>query len=225
MLSIKEALNTTVIPFMFPPDSPNLRMLQAVGSETQKEKYLKPYIAGEMHSAIAISEPGAGSDPTGLRTSAVRTDEGWTINGRKIWISGAKNADFLVVMARVGHGARHEGITAFIVEKDSPGFHIEREISMLGGGFLTYELVFDNCRLPADALLGEIGQGYAPMRLRLVIRRLEMAAISLGSAQRALDILAEYAKSRVTFGVSLARTVRRSSGGWPMRQSRCTPAV
>jgi acyl-CoA dehydrogenase len=204
MMAVTEELAKTVVPFQLPPDSPNLRMLQAVGSPTQKERYLQPYINGEMSSAIAISEPGAGSDPTGLQTRAVRTAEGWAITGRKIWISNAKSADFIIVMARVGEGKRHEGITAFIVEKDTPGFVVEREIPMLGGGFTTYEIVFDDCRVPEDALLGEIGKGYEPMQLRLLTRRLQMGAMAVGTTQRALDILVEHACQRVTFGLPLA---------------------
>jgi alkylation response protein AidB-like acyl-CoA dehydrogenase len=201
--AVKEEMGRSCVNFTLPPDSPNLRMLQAVGTEAQKQKYLKPYIEGRMTSAIAISEPGAGGDPAGLRTRAVLEKGEWVINGRKIWISNAKNADFIIVMARVGDEQRRGGITAFIVDKGTPGFIIEREIPMVGGA-RTYEIVFDNCRIPEDSVLGAIGHGYAPMQLRLLTRRLEMGSTALGIARRALDMLCEHAKQRETFGVRLA---------------------
>lgn len=203
MIGVAEELAMTSIPFQFPPDSPNLRMMQAVGSDVQKAKFLQPYIDGTMTSAIAISEPGAGGDPVAMLTRAVQDEKGWVINGRKIWISNAKNADFIIVMARVGEGKRQEGITSFIVEKGTPGFIIEREVPMLGG-LLTYEILFEDCRVPEEALLGQVGQGYAPMQLRLMTRRLEMGAAAIGTTRRALEILTEHARQRVTFGVALA---------------------
>ena len=105
MAAVNEELGQTCVPFVLPPDSPNLHMLQAVGTEAQKRKYMQPYIAGRMVSAIAISEPGAGGDPAGMKTRAVKDGDHWVINGRKIWIS-AHAADFIIVMARVGSDAR-----------------------------------------------------------------------------------------------------------------------
>jgi acyl-CoA dehydrogenase len=203
MAAVHEELGRTCVPFVLPPDSPNLRMLQAVGTEAQKRKYMQPYIEGRMLSAIAISEPGAGGDPAAMKTRAVLDGDQWVLNGRKIWISNARAADFIIVMARVGSDARQGGITSFIVEKGTPGFIIEREIPMLGGGS-TYEIVFEDCRIPADSVLGEIGRGYAPMQLRLRTRRLEMGSTCIGIARRALDMLCEHAKQRETFGVKLA---------------------
>jgi alkylation response protein AidB-like acyl-CoA dehydrogenase len=203
MAAVHEELGRTCVPFVLPPDSPNLRMLQAVGTEAQKRKYMQPYIEGRMVSAIAISEPGAGGDPAAMKTRAVREGEHWVLNGRKIWISNARAADFIIVMVRVGNDARQGGITSFIVEKGTPGFIIEREIPMLGGGS-TYEIVFEDCRIPADSVLGEIGKGYAPMQLRLRTRRLEMGSTCIGIARRACDMLCEHARQRETFGVKLA---------------------
>ena len=203
MALVAEEMAKTPIPFQLPPDSPNLRMLQAIGTPEQKARYLQPYIEGRMTSAIAISEPGAGGDPSAMRTKAELVGDQWVLNGRKIWISAAKTADFAIVMARVGGGARRDGITSFIVERGTPGYIIEREIPMLGG-LSTYEIVFDDCRIPAGALLGEIGQGYEPMQLRLRTRRLEMGSTAVGIAQRALDVMVEHANQRVTFGVPLA---------------------
>ena len=203
MAAVHEELGRTCVPFVLPPDSPNLRMLQAVGTAAQKAKYLQPYIEGRMSSAIAISEPGAGGDPAGMKTRAVLEGEHWVINGRKIWITNASTADFIIVMARVGNDQRQGGITSFIVEKGTPGFIIEREIPMLGGES-TYEIVFEDCRIPEDSVLGEVGKGYAPMQLRLRTRRLEMGSTCIGIARRALDMLCEHARQRETFGVKLA---------------------
>jgi alkylation response protein AidB-like acyl-CoA dehydrogenase len=203
MAAVHEELGRTCVPFVLPPDSPNLRMLQAVGTEAQKRKYMQPYIEGRMSSAIAISEPGAGGDPASMKTRAVLEGDQWVLNGRKIWISNARAADFIIVMARVGDDARQGGITSFIVEKGTSGFIIEREIPMLGGES-TYEIVFEDCRIPKDSVLGEVGKGYAPMQLRLRTRRLEMGSTCIGIARRALDMLCEHAKQRETFGVKLA---------------------
>ena len=203
MAAVHEELGRTCVPFVLPPDSPNLRMLQAVGTEAQKRQYLQPYIEGRMTSAIAISEPGAGGDPAAMKTRAVLDGAQWVLNGRKIWISNARAADFIIVMARVGSDARQGGITSFIVEKGTPGFIIEREIPMLGGGS-TYEIVFEDCRIPADSVLGEVGKGYAPMQLRLRTRRLEMGSTCIGIARRASDMMCEHARQRETFGVKLA---------------------
>lgn len=203
MAAVHEELGRSCVPFVLPPDSPNLRMLQAVGTEAQKKKYLQPYIEGRMASAIAISEPGAGGDPAAMKTRAVLDGEQWVLNGRKIWISSARAADFIIVMARVGSDQRQGGITSFIVDKGTPGFIIEREIPMLGGGS-TYEIVFEDCRIPKDSVLGEVGKGYAPMQLRLRTRRLQMGSTCIGIARRALEMLCEHAKQRETFGVRLA---------------------
>ena len=175
LAGVHEEQGRTCVPFTFPPDSPNLHMLIAVANAEQRVKYLEPYARGEAHSAIAISEPGAGGDPAGMTTRAVRQGNDWVINGRKIWVSRVPQADFVIVMARTGEGKRAEGVTAFIVERGTKGFIIEREIPMLGGQ-RTYELVFDDCRVPASQLLGVEGKGYAPMQLRLTVRRLQMGS-------------------------------------------------
>jgi len=203
LMAMNEELGRTVVPFTFPPDSPNLHMLMAVADERQRELYLRPYAEGRAHSAIAISEPGAGGDPAGMTTRAMRDGEGWVINGRKIWVSRVPQADFVIVMARTGEGKRHEGITAFIVERDTPGFVTEREIPMIGG-HRTYELVFEDCRVPDSQVLGQTGQGFTPMQLRLTVRRLQIGAWCVGIARRALEMLCEQARNRVTFGARLA---------------------
>jgi len=203
-MGIYEELGRTVTPFTFPPDSPNLHMLMATANERQRKRYLEPYARGEMRSAIAVSEPGAGADPAAMTTRAVKDGEHWVINGRKIWISFVKAADFTILMALTDPAKKARGgVTAFIVEKGTPGFIIEREIAMLGGA-RTYEIVLDNCRLHEDQVLGKVGDGFGPMQLRLTVRRLEMGAWCVGMARRALDMMTAHAKLRVTFGAPLA---------------------
>ena len=200
---VNEELGRTAVPFNFPPDSPNLHMMMQVASPFQKERYLEPYARGEALSCIAISEPGAGGDPAGMTTRAVPDGDDWVINGRKIWVSTVPQSDFIILMARTGEGKRQEGVTAFIVEKGAPGFIIEREIQMIGGR-RTYELVFEDLRVPARQVLGQVGQGYAPMQLRLNVRRIEMAAKLIGMSRRAMQMMIEHVKQRVTFGQKLA---------------------
>ena len=204
MLAIQEKLKSTITPFIFPPDSPNLHMLMAVATPDQKVKYMQPYAQGEAKSCIAISEPGAGGDPAQMKTRAVRDGDEWVINGRKIWVSNVPKADFIILMAATDpdKGA-HGGITAFIVEKGTPGFIIEREIPMLGGA-RTYELIMDDLRLPDSQILGEVGAGFAPMQKRLTVRRLEMGAMCVGMAQRAIDMMVEHTQQRETFGQKLS---------------------
>lgn len=204
LVLVNEELMRTAVPFTFPPDSPNLHMMLKTVTPAQREKYLMPYADGKTVSAIAISEPGAGGDPAGMRTRARQEGDDWIINGRKIWVSRIKDADFSIVMAVTDpeKGSRG-GITAFLVDKGTPGFIVEREIPMLGG-HRTYEVVFEDCRVPASQILGEIGQGFAPMQLRLTVRRLQMGAWCVGMASRALDMMTEHAINRVTFGEALS---------------------
>ncbi len=204
MLAVHERLRRTITPFIFPPDSPNLHMLMAVANAEQKQKYMQPYADGTKKSCIAISEPEAGADPAHMRTRAVRENDEWVINGRKIWVSNVPKADFLILMATTdpAKGARG-GITAFVLDRDTPGFTIEREIPMLGG-VRTYELSLDNVRLKDSQVLGEVGQGFAPMQLRLTVRRLEMGAGCVGIASRALEMMCTHVQQRTTFGEKLA---------------------
>lgn len=204
MVGVYEAMGSSVTPYTLPPDSPNLRMMIATADERQRDAYLAPYVRGETISAIGISEPGAGSDPAGMITRAERDGEDWILNGRKIWISRAAEADFTIVMAVTDRqkGARG-GMSAFIVDKGTPGFNVLRKIPMLGGHF-TYEVALEDCRVAGWKLLGSEGAGFAPMQTRLGTRRIQMAAWGVGLAQRALDMMCEYAPQRVTFGQPLS---------------------
>jgi acyl-CoA dehydrogenase len=204
MIGVNIEMGKTCVPYHLPPDSPNLRMLMATVNEDQRERYLAPYVQKGTVSAIGISEPGAGADPAAMITRAVREGDEWIINGRKIWISRAQEADFTILMAVTDKqkGARG-GISAFLIDKGTPGFNVLRRIAMIGGQF-TYEVALENCRVPAANLLGTEGQGFAPMQVRLSTRRLQMASWSIGMAQRALDMMLDYAPQRVVFGEPLA---------------------
>lgn len=204
MIGVNIEMGKTCVPYYLAPDSPNLRMLMATVNEDQRERYLAPYVRKGTVSAIGISEPGAGADPAAMITRAVREGDEWVINGRKIWITRAQEADFTILMAVTDKqkGARG-GISAFLIDKGAPGFNVLRRIPMIGGQF-TYEVALENCRVPAANLLGVEGQGFAPMQVRLSTRRLQMASWAIGMAQRALDMMLEYAPQRVVFGEPLA---------------------
>lgn len=211
MVGVNEEVGRSAVPFHFPPDSPNLHMLISSVNTAQHEKYLLPYSRGETISAIGISEPGAGADPAGMTTRAELQGDHWVLNGRKIWISKMDNADFTIVMAKTDTSKGRHGISAFLIDRDTPGFIVERKIPMIGGT-KTYEILLDNCRLHKGQLLGELNKGFAPMQLRLSVRRLQMAAWCIGKARRAVDMMVEHARQRVTFGQPLSE--RQSVQWW-----------
>jgi acyl-CoA dehydrogenase len=204
MIGVNEEVGKTVTPYTLPPDSPNLRMLMATVNDEQRKLYLEPYARGEKVSAIGISEPGAGGDPAGMKTHAEREGDQWVINGRKIWVSRVAEADFTILMAVTdkAKGVRG-GMSAFLIDKDTPGFNVVRRIPMIGGLY-TYEIVLEDCRVPASKLLGKEGHGFAPMQLRLSTRRIQIASWCVGLSQRALDMICEYAPQRSTFGAPLS---------------------
>jgi len=211
MVGVNEEVGRSAVPFHFPPDSPNLHMLISSVNAAQHEKYLLPYSRGETISAIGISEPGAGADPAAMATRAELQGDHWVLNGRKIWISKMDTADFTIVMAKTDTAKGRHGISAFLIDRDTPGFIVERKIPMIGGT-KTYEILLDNCRLHKDQLLGELNKGFAPMQLRLSVRRLQMAAWCIGKARRAVDMMVEHARQRVTFGQPLSE--RQSVQWW-----------
>jgi len=178
-------------------------MIDRFGDARQRAEMLPRLCSGEWLGSYCLTEPGSGSDAAALRTSARLDGDGYVLNGTKQFISGAGATQLYIVMARTGEGKRAEGVTAFIVERGTRGFIIEREIPMLGGQ-RTYELVFEDCVVSQTQVLGEVGRGYAPMQLRLNVRRLQMGARCIGIARRALDMMCEHVKQRSTFGVKLA---------------------
>jgi (R)-benzylsuccinyl-CoA dehydrogenase len=199
-----EELKTSIVPFVLPPDSPNLYMLKETCKGEQIQKYFIPYASGDKKSAIAITEPGAGSDPAGMKTRAVYKNGKWVINGQKIFISGARAADFIIVMAVTDpeKGSRG-GITAFLVDKDAKGMSIPTVFNTIGE-HAPYGVYFDDVEVPDSQVLGEIGKGFGPMQNRLGVRRLEIAARALGYARRCMELMLPQANERVTFGHPLA---------------------
>jgi acyl-CoA dehydrogenase len=211
MVGVNEAMGYSAVPFFLPPDSPNLHLLLEVANEDQRRRYVEPYAEGKIVSAMAISEPGAGADPSLMITRAKRDGDDWVLNGSKIWISRADEAAFTILMAVTEPGKGNAGISAFIIDKDTPGYSISREIPMIGGQ-RTFEVVLEDCRLSSKQLLGEEGRGFASMQLRLTVRRLQMGAWCVGKSRRALDIMKDYVRQRETHGEPLAN--RQSIQWW-----------
>jgi len=176
------------------------------GTEEQKEKYLKPCIRGDMRGCFAITEPSGGSDPArAIRTRAKKTDQGWVINGNKIWITHAKKADFVTVFVRTDDGPigiRGE-ITCFIVETGTPGYTVGNAIPVIRPD-APFELVFDDCLVSEDQMLGERGGGFDLLKSLLTQNRIPYAAQCVGIAQESLEMAIEYAKIRETFGKFLS---------------------
>jgi alkylation response protein AidB-like acyl-CoA dehydrogenase len=159
------------------------------GTEEQKQKYLVPLAKGEKMAAFGLTESSAGSDAGGTTTTAIRDGNEWILNGAKIFITNAGEAETYVVMARSDQSAeKHRGISAYIVEKGTPGFSFGKKEKKLGiRSSPTLELVFDNCRIPAENLLGQEGQGFKVAMKTLDGGRIGIASQALGIAQGALD--------------------------------------
>ncbi len=179
------------------------------GTEEQKQRYLPKLASGEWTSCFALSEPEAGSDAANVQTTAELKGGEWVLNGRKHFITNGSVSDMACVFCLTDKAKRAKGgITAFIVEKTDPGFFvgtIERKMGMRGSH--TCELIFDNCRIPADRVIGGekmIGQGFKTAMKTLDKGRLTMGASALGSAQKLLDLSVDYAKQRIQFGKPIA---------------------
>jgi len=202
---VTEQMFYSITPFTLPPDSPNLYFLSECAKGEQIERYVLPYAAGEKKSALALTEAGAGADAAGIRLKAERRGNKWILNGEKMWISNARTADFMIVIALTDKdkGTRG-GMTAFLVDKDTPGVTVPQEFPVIGGNFHGYSVNFDDVELDDGQVLGEVGQAFGPLQNRLGIRRMECACWCLGYAQRALDMMIEQAKIRKTFGAPLA---------------------
>lgn len=202
--AVVEQLKYSIVPFVLPPESPNLFFLQACCKGDQVDRYLLPYVKGDLKSCLALSEPGAGSDAAGIRMRATRDNGMWRLNGQKIWISNARRADFMVVIAVTDAGkGRRGGMTAFLVDRDTPGVTIPSSFPMIGE-YHPYAVNFDDVMLDDGQVLGEVGDAFTPLQKRLGIRRLEIAARCLGLAARCIDLMVEQSHARETFGAPLA---------------------
>ncbi len=177
------------------------------GSEPQKQQFLVPLAKGEKMGAFGLTEPSAGSDAGGTKTTAVREGDKWILNGTKIFITNGGEAETYVVFARTDKDAKkHYGISAFIVEKGTPGFSFGKKEHKMGiRSSPTLELIFENCSIPADNLLGEEGQGFKVAMKTLDGGRIGIASQALGIAQGALDLAVNYAKERKQFDSSIGK--------------------
>jgi len=185
------------------PDEGNIHLLEAIANEAQRERWLKPLVAGRIRSCFAMTEPapGAGSDPSMLQTSAVPDGNAYRITGKKWFITGEDGAAFTIVMARMLDGST----SMFLADMNQPGIELERQMDSLDSCFTGGHgvLSFENLRVPATDVLGEIGQGFRYAQVRLAPARLTHCMRWLGQARRAHDVAVRYATQRRSFGKSL----------------------
>lgn len=185
------------------PDQPNMLTLLRLGNAAQQERFLAPLVRGEQRACFAMTEPapGAGSDPSMLRTRAEQRGSRWVLNGHKQFISGGVGADFALVLARGETGA-----TLFLVPADTPGYRVVRDIGMVTGYQIGghAEILLQDCEVGDDAVLGEPGQGLAHAQLRLEPARLSHCMRYIGRARRALETAQAYVAQRESFGARLA---------------------
>jgi len=173
--------------------------LHHAGSPAQKERYLRRVIAGEAITAVAITEPNAGSDVAGIRTTARRDGDHWVLNGTKMFITNGVHADLYFVAAKSGPGKRE--VSMFIVEKGTPGFSVGRALKKTGWlSSDTAELVFDNVRVPASHLLGEEGKGFYSVMKNFQTERIALAAMAVGHCTQALQMTLDHVRQRHAFG-------------------------
>ena len=171
------------------------------GTPAQRGRYLPKLISGEHVGALAMSEPGAGSDVVGMRTRAIRKGDRYVLNGSKMWITNGPDAEVLVVYAKTDPDAGSRGITAFLIEKGTPGFSTAQKLDKLGmRGSNTCELVFEDCEVPAENVIGEPGQGVQVLMSGLDYERTVLAAGPLGIMRSCMDIVLPYVHQRQQFG-------------------------
>ncbi len=174
------------------------------GNDAQKARYLPALISGEHVGALAMSEPAAGSDVVGMRTRAERRGDRWVLNGSKMWITNGPNADTLVVYAKTDPSAGSRGITAFLVERGFKGFSTAQKLDKLGmRGSNTCELVFEDCEVPEENVLGALGRGVNVLMSGLDYERAVLAAGPIGIMQACLDVVLPYVHERRQFGQAI----------------------
>ncbi len=176
----------------------------ALGSEAQKQRFVPTVLAGEKIAALAITEPGAGSDVAGTRTSAVLDGDHYVVNGSKVFITSGVRADLVTTLVRTGED-RHGGLTLLVIEKDTPGFTVGKPLEKMGWWASdTGELFFQDCRVPVENRLGSEGDGFIGTMANFVAERLTLAASCVAIAQLALDESLRYVQERTAFGRTLA---------------------
>ena len=180
---------------------PVCSILMAWGNEAQKQKYLKPLARGDMLGAFCLTEPHVGSEAAGLKTTATKEGDHYVLNGVKQFITSGKNGDIAIVMAVTDKAAGKKGISAFVVETKTPGYEVTRIEDKLGQHASdTAQIRFDNCRVPAENLIGEEGQGLKIAHSGLEGGRIGIASQCIGMARAAFDAALQYSKDRVSFG-------------------------
>jgi acyl-CoA dehydrogenase len=197
------------------PDEGNMHLLEHAATSEQKERYLRPLAEGKIRSCFAMTEQVAGSDPQGIATTAVRDGDDWVLNGEKWFCTGAMGAAFSIVVAKSDtESDTRNAYSLFLVDADNPGWDVIREIPVMGtrgpGGHCEVKLT--DCRIPGDSILGELGEGYKLAQVRLGPARLAHCMRWIGVAQRSLDLAAERALTRETFGKPLAK--RQTVQNW-----------
>ena len=176
--------------------------LHHAGTAAQKARYMPGVIDGSLITAVGISEPGAGSDVAGMRTRAVKDGNHWVLNGCKLFITNGVHGDLYFIAAKTG-SARH-AMSMFIVEKGTPGFSVSRSLDKTGWlSSDTAELVFDNCRIPAENLLGEENQGFYSVMKNFQTERIALGAMAIGHCMQALKLTLDHVKTRQAFGAPL----------------------
>ena len=174
------------------------------GNDEQRNKYLPKLISGEFVGSLAMSEPGSGSDVTSMKLKAEKKGDRYILNGSKMWITNGPTADVLVVYAKTDTKAGHKGISTFIVEKGMKGFSVAQKLDKLGmRGSETGELVFEDCEIPAENLMGQEGDGVYVLMKGLDYERLILAAGALGIQQASVDLSLQYLAEREQFGKKL----------------------
>ncbi|HYO04920.1 MAG TPA: acyl-CoA dehydrogenase family protein [Mycobacterium sp.] len=175
-----------------------------LATEEQQERWLPGYITGELIGAVAMTEPGAGSDLAGIKTSAVRDGDDWILNGSKTFISAGINSDLVVVVARTNAEAGHKGFSLLVVERDMEGFSRGRKLDKMGQHFAdTAELHFENVRVPHANLLGKEGRGFYHLMQNLPSERLSIAIAAVAGARATFDDTLRYVKDRKAFGQAI----------------------
>jgi (R)-benzylsuccinyl-CoA dehydrogenase len=187
--------------FALPPDAPNLYYLNECCAPSQREKYLAPYCRGELDSAMAVTEPGGGSDVANLKASAVKAGDRWIIKGEKIFISKCDrdNVFFIVIAVTDRDASSKERFTAFLVDRNHPGVTIGKEIPVIGA-MPTWTVFFDGVEVGEDAILGDVGGAFIPLQNRFGVRRIELAALCTGMGERLIKMMIDQANIRRTFG-------------------------
>ncbi len=176
------------------------------GTEEQKQRYLVPAIRGEKIFCLGITEPDAGSDVAGIKTTARKVDGGWVVNGSKIFITNGRRADVMTLVAKTDREAAHQGISLFLVDTDNPSFEVARTLDKLGMRTSdTAEITFTDMFLPDEALLGNEGEGFYNISWELQGERLVGAAGSIAGARRSFEAALAYAQQRTTFGKAIGK--------------------